>query len=222
MLKSLSRFAAALMRRPYAWIGFVVFVLPLVEYFVADQAKREVAKLWRPEDDVWLTFAGGLLLLWAAFRAWDTQRQLGYNSSPDSLRHELAELKLQIAQQKRRHLSSDQRSALVEALKDSGEPFRINMTYHNLDDEAEEYARQFSAALLPERFAGGATPDHIPADVEGVVIRVKNLHAIPPGAQRLSNALTKAGVDHQLASLTGVRAALAPSDYFDLAIGRIK
>jgi hypothetical protein len=222
MLKSLSRFAGALMRRPYAWAGFVVFVLPIEEYFVSDEAKREIAKLWRPEVDVWLTFAGGLLLLWAAFRAWDTQRQLGHKSSPDSSRHELAELKLQLAQQKRRHLTADQRSALVEALKDSGEPLRINVVYHHLNDEAEEYARQFSAALLPERFAGGATPDDIPADLEGVVLRVKDLHAIPPGARRLSNALTKAGIDHQLAPLTGVRAALAPSDYFDLAIGRMK
>jgi hypothetical protein len=222
MLKSLNRFAGALMRRPYAWVGFVVFVLPIAEYFVSNQAKREMAKLWRPEDDVWLTFAGGLLLLWAAFRAWDTQQQLGHKSSPDSLRNELAELKLQLAQQKRRRLTSDQRSALIEALKDSGEPFRVNMIYHHLDDEAEEYARQFSAALLPERLAGGATPDDVPADLEGVVVRVKDLQAIPRGAQRLSNALTKAGVDHQLASLTGVRAALAPSDYFDLAVGRMK
>jgi hypothetical protein len=222
MLKSLNRFAGALMRRPYAWVGFVVFVLPIAEYFVSNQTKREMAKLWRPEDDVRLTFAGGLLLLWAAFRAWDTQQQLGHKSSPDSLRNELAELKLQLAQQKRRRLTSDQRSALIEALKDSGEPFRVNMIYHHLDDEAEEYARQFSAALLPERLAGGATPDDVPADLEGVVVRVKDLQAIPRGAQRLSNALTKAGVDHQLASLTGVRAALAPSDYFDLAVGRMK
>jgi threonine/homoserine/homoserine lactone efflux protein len=69
-----------------------------------------MAKLWCPEDNVWLTFAGGLLLLWAAFRAWDSQRQLAQKSSPDSLRHELAELKLQLAQQKRRRLTSDQRS----------------------------------------------------------------------------------------------------------------
>jgi hypothetical protein len=222
MLKSLSRFAGALMWRPYAWVGFVAFVLSLAEYFVSDRSKREMAKWWRPENDVWLTFAGGLLLLWAAFRAWDSQRQLAQRLSPDSLRHELAELKLQLAEQKRRRLTSDQRSALVEALKESGEPLRINVVYHHLNDEAEEYARQFSAALLPERFAGGATPDDIPADLEGVVLRVKDLHAIPPGAQRLSNALTKAGVGHQLASLTGVRSALAPSDYFDLAIGRMK
>jgi len=44
--------------------------------------------------------------------------------------------------------------------------------------------------------------------------------SIPDQAQRLANALTEAKIAHQVKPLTGARAQLAPSDYFDLAIGR--
>jgi hypothetical protein len=216
MLKSLSRFAGALMRQPSAWFGFAISVLPVAEYVMSNLANEDMSKIWPPEYDVWLTFPGGLLLLWAAFRAWDRE------PSADSLRQEVAELKLQLAQQKRRYLTSDQRSALLAALKASDGPIRFNVVYDHLNDEAEEYARQFSAALLPERFAGGAIPsDDIPPNVKGVVLRV-NHHDIPAAAQRLSRALTKAGIDHDVAHLTGVRASLVPHDYFDLAIGPMK
>jgi hypothetical protein len=123
----------------------------------------------------------------------------------------------------RRSLNSDQRVALLGALKNSGEPFRIILVYHHLNHETEEYANQFSAALSPERFAGDAIPtDDLPSDLEGVVVRVQRFSTMPLGAQRLVDALTAAGIDHRVALLTGQRAALAPSDYFDLAIGRMK
>jgi hypothetical protein len=199
-----------------------MFVLPVAASFVS-KAKQGMAELWRLEDNICSVFAGAFLLLWAAFRAWNEQQQLARESSPDSMRHEIAELKLQLAQQKRRYLTSDQRAVLVAALKESGEPIRVNVVYYHLNDEAEGYARQFSAALLPVRFAGDPLPtDDIPADLQGVVLRIKDPHSIPPGAQRLSNALTKAGIAHRFAALTGLRAVLAPPDYFDLAIGRMK
>ncbi len=54
----------------------VLLVLPIAAHFASNGMKRELAKLWRPEDHVWLMFAGALLLLWAAFRVWDEQREL--------------------------------------------------------------------------------------------------------------------------------------------------
>jgi hypothetical protein len=205
MLSNLGRFAAALMRRRSAWLGFVMLVLPPAERLV-------YAKMLPAEDDVWLSIAGALLLLWAAFRAWEEQ------PSANSLENDPPPV-----QPKRRSLTSDQRVALLGALKNSGEPFRIILVYHHLNHETEEYANQFSAALSPERFAGDAIPtDDLPADLEGVVVRVQRFSTMPVGAQRLVDALTAAGIDHRGALVTGQRAALAPSDYFDLAIGRMK
>ena len=237
MVQSLGRFLDSLMRRAYCWIGTVLLVLPIAAHFASNGMKRELAKLWRPEDHVWLMFAGALLLLWAAFRVWDEQRELtvellrvwaspggeGQPESPSlSPGDETAELKLQLAQQKGRYLTSDQRAQLVAALKEADEPIRINVVYHHLDAEAESYAKQFSAVLLTERFAGALIPfDDLPDDLDGVVIRV-NGGLLPHLAQRLSDALSKAKIDHRIEPLTGERAVLAPPDYFDLAIGEMK
>jgi hypothetical protein len=119
MLKSLGRFIQTLIRRPYVGIGLVLFVLPLTASFAPNDAKEEMAKLWRAEHGIWLTCGGALVLLWAAFRAWDEQRQIARESSLESLRTEIAELRLQLAQQKRRYLTADQRAALVTELRES-------------------------------------------------------------------------------------------------------
>ena len=94
------------------------------------------------------------------------------------------------------------------------------MVYDHLDYEAETYAAQFSAVLKPGRFASDPIPlDDIPADIEGVVIRT-NGTSVSHLAHRFSTALTDAKIAHQIQPLTGVRATLAPAQYFDLAIGR--
>jgi hypothetical protein len=196
---------------------FVLLVLSVVAYLVFNQVEKEMAKTWCPQDHIWLMFAGALLLLWAAFRAWDGLA----HTSAHSLREEIADLKLQLARQKRRYLTSDQRAAFVEALRDSGEPICINVVYHHLDAEAESYAAQFSAVLVPERLGCAPIPlDDIPADLEGVVVRVNN-RSVPHLVQRLSGALTKARIDHRIEPLTGKRVLLVPRDYFDLTIGRM-
>ena len=43
MLKSLGRFIQTLIRRPYVWIGLVLFVLPLTASFAPNDAKEEMA-----------------------------------------------------------------------------------------------------------------------------------------------------------------------------------
>lgn len=102
MLSNLGRFAAALMRRRSAWLGFVMFVLPPAERLV-------YPKMLPAEDDVWLSIAGALLLLWAAFRAWEEQPSaISLENDPPPV------------QPKRRSLNSDQRVALLGALKNSG------------------------------------------------------------------------------------------------------
>ena len=75
---------------------------------------------------------------------------------------------------------------------------------------------------LPPKVPRSLVTDFFEADLEGVVVRVQRFSTMPVGAQRLVDALTAAGIDHRVALLTGQRAALAPSDYFDLAIGRMK
>jgi hypothetical protein len=221
MLKSLGGFVGTLIRRPYVWIGFVLFVLPLTASFAPNEAKEEMAKLWRPERGIWLTFAGALVLLWAAFRAWNEQWQLSRESSSVSLRTEIADLRLPLAQQKRRYPSSAQRVALVAELRDSGEPIHIIVVYHHLDDEAEGYAVQFSATLIPARLAGAPIPlDYIPADLEGVAEeRMAQFHAPHSGSL---DALATAKIAHRIEPLTGVRARIATPNYFDLAIGKSK
>jgi hypothetical protein len=135
------------------------------------------------------------------------------------LRDEIAKLRLQLAQQEGRQLTSEQRAALVAALKESDEPIHINIVYKHLDAEAESYAAQFSAVLLPLRLAGQPFPvSDIPDGLDGVVIRV-NGGLVPHFAQRLSGALTKAKINHRIEPLTEERAALVPPDYCDLAIG---
>jgi hypothetical protein len=200
----------ALMRRASFWVASILLVLPIVAYFAPSRINWQMAKLWPPENHIWLMFAGALLVAWAAFRVWDEQREL------------IAELRLQLARREGRHLTSEQRVALVTALKESDEPIRINIVYNHLDAEAEAYAAEFSAVLLPLRFAGAPIPvSDIPDGLGSVVIRV-NSESVPPLAQRLSNALTGAKIDHRTERLTGERALLAPSNYFDLAIGRMR
>jgi len=109
---------------------------------------------------------------------------------------------------------------LIQSLRDSDEPVYITVVYDHLDYEAETYAAQFSAVLKPGRFASDPIPlDDIPADIEGVVIRT-NGTSVSHLAHRFSTALTDAKIAHQIQPLTGVRATLAPAQYFDLAIGR--
>jgi len=91
----------------------------------------------------------------------------------------------------------------------------------HLDDEAEGYAAQFSATLIPARLAGAPIPlDDIPANLEGVAVRTNG--SVPRAAQRLLDALATAKIAHRIEPLTGVRASIAPPDYFDLAIGKKK
>jgi hypothetical protein len=90
----------------------------------------EMAKGWLLENDIWLTFVGALLLLWAAFREWDELRELAVkllreawaspggdgqtespSLSPDALRDEIAKLRLQLAEQEGRQLTSEQSGA---------------------------------------------------------------------------------------------------------------
>jgi hypothetical protein len=222
MLKSLGRFIQTLIRRPYVGIGLVLFVLPLTASFAPNDAKEEMAKLWREEHGIWSTCGGALVLLWGAFRAWDEQRQIARESSLESLRTEIAELRLQLAQQKRRYLTADQRAALVTELRESGEPIHVIVVYHHMDEEAEAYAAQFSAALMPARVAGTPIPvDDISVNFEGVAIGT-NGSRLPHGAQRLSGALAAAKIARRIEPLTGVRASIATPDYFDLAIGKNK
>jgi hypothetical protein len=74
MLKGLGGFVGTLIRRPYVWIGFVLFVLPLTASFAPNEAKQEMAKLWRMERGIWLTFAGAVVLLWAAISSTGDER----------------------------------------------------------------------------------------------------------------------------------------------------
>jgi hypothetical protein len=220
MLKSLGRFVIAVARSPYAWVGLILLVAPLAAYYLPAPKEQGIGNFWIPEERIWPTFAGALLMLWAAFRAWEERSQPASGSSVDSLRTEIADLRRQLDAQKRRYLTSDQRTALVQALRESGEPIHITVVYDHLDYDAEAYAAQFSAVLKPARFAGDPIPlDDIPANLEGVVIRT-NGTSVSTLAQRFSGALTKAKIAHQIQPLTGVRAHLAPSDYFDLVIAR--
>jgi hypothetical protein len=109
MVRSFWRFLEALSRRAYFWIGAVLFVFPIVAHFVPLGMMSEMAKVWSPENDIWLTFVGALLLLWTAFRVWQEQVQLSVkllralwadlredgqpasSLSPDALRNEVAE-----------------------------------------------------------------------------------------------------------------------------------
>src|SRR5438128_12142831 len=75
MARSVRRFLEALLRRASFWVGSALFVFPIVEYFVPHRIMSEMAKAWSP-DNIWLTFVGALLLLWAAFRVWDELREL--------------------------------------------------------------------------------------------------------------------------------------------------
>ena len=198
----------------------------------------ETAKVWSLKNNIWLTFAGALLLLWAAFRVWDELRELavrllrevwaspGMDGQPESpslsadpSRDEIAKLRLQLAQQDGRQLTYEQRATLVAALQESDQPIHVNIVYNHLDAEAESYAAQFSAVLLPLRFAGVPLPfSDIPDGLVGVVIRL-NSEPVPSPAQRFSDALTRAKINHRIEPLTGERAVLAPPDYFDVAIG---
>src|SRR6266436_5948611 len=76
MARSVRRFLEALLRRTSFWVGSALFVFPIVEYFVPHRIMSEMAKVWLLENDIWLTFVGALLLLWAAFREWDELREL--------------------------------------------------------------------------------------------------------------------------------------------------
>jgi hypothetical protein len=199
MVRNFLRFLGVLIRGSSFWIASVLFTIPIVAYFALPRINSQMAGLGPPDNLIWWVFAGAILLLWAAFRVWDDQW-------------------LQLARQRGRHLTSEQRMALVTALKESDEPIRVNIVYNHLDAEAEAYAAEFSAVLLPLRFAGAPIP--VSEDPEGVVIRV-NSESVPPFAERLSNALTRAQIDHRIERLTGER-ALLESDYFDLAIGQMK
>jgi hypothetical protein len=130
---------------------------------------------------------------------------------------EIAELR-----QQGRHLTSEQRVAFVTALSAYDEPIHIDIVYNHLDAEAEAYAAQFSALLVPLGFAGSFVPvSDIGSGLEGLVVRV-NSESIPTLALRLLNALIKAKIDHRIERLTGDRALLSPDDYFDLAVGQMK
>ena len=237
MMHRLGRFLNDLIGRAYFWIGSLLLIVPIAAYFPSRGIKRDLPGLWRTEDYIWPMFAGALLLLWAAFLEWNQQRALSLKllraewarservgepelelpSFPLLSLDEIAELR-----HRGRHLASEQRVALVTALSESVEPIHVDIVYYYLDAEAEAYAAQFAALLVPLRFAGSFVPvSDFSGGLEGVVVRV-NSESIPPPALRLLNALTSAKIDHRMERLTGGRALLSPPDYFDLAIGRMK
>ena len=135
MARSVRRFLEALLRRTSFWVGSVLFIFPTVAQFVPRTIMSDTVKVGSLENDIWLSFAGAFLLLWAAFREWDELRELAVkllreawaspggdgqpespSLSPDALRDEIAKLRLQLTQQEGRQLTSEQRAALVAAL----------------------------------------------------------------------------------------------------------
>jgi hypothetical protein len=240
MVRSFYRYLVILLRCASFRLGGVVFILPIVAYFVPSGMMSDAAKMWSLQNDILFSSVGALMLLWTTFRVWDElwkaaatlRRALSANSrngeassrslTPDALLDEIADLRLHIAQQRGRRLTSEQRAALVAALEESDEPIRVNIVYNHLDAETEAYAAQFSAVLLPLRFVGQPIPvSDIPTGLAGVVIRTTG-GLVPHLAQRLSSALSRASIDHRIEPLTGERAVLAASDYFELTIGEME
>jgi len=102
---------------PFAWVGLIILVAPVSAYFLDNPQEHEIENFWRPVNHIWPTFAGVLLILWATFQAWDEQTQPASPASLDSLRAEIAELRLQLDARKRRYLTSNQRAATYSVAK---------------------------------------------------------------------------------------------------------
>ena len=108
--------------------------------FVLPPAERLVyPKMLPAEDDVWLSIAGALLLLWAAFRAWEEQPSaISLENDPPPV------------QPKRRSLNSDQRVALLGALRE----FRGTFPNHSRLSSSQPRNRGVREPILRRLIAG--------------------------------------------------------------------
>jgi hypothetical protein len=177
-------------------------------------------------------------VFWATYKAWKEQndaRIAAEKLTPPELQKEVRELaqqleqtKADLASQRRRTLSSEQREILSAACAadlraNPTEPLRFGVYYNLWNTEAGEYAINLCEIFSSAGMSGVPTSTNeaeIASNLEGVIIRMKDVRTPPNGATRLSALLKKGLISHGSRALNGPRSFPIKEDYFDLVIGR--
>lgn len=127
-----------------------------------------------------------------------------------------------------RTLSAKQRNVLrdaINAIRQDAPTFRFSICHNWLNEEAQQYARQFAQVLIPLNACGvPISTQEVADDLEGLVIRIKDHKAsvpVPPNAMKLWTALSKAAIPCRFDNRYPTPPPFPLDDnYFDLAVGR--
>ncbi len=115
-----AQFVAAVMKHAYAVIGLVLTIWPLFIAYVPASAVSAIGRLLSPQH---YSALGVCLLFFAAFRAWDEQRDIAEKASPEEVRRELGALRAEAEERKRLEwprLTVLQKTELVKRLRKIG------------------------------------------------------------------------------------------------------
>ncbi len=108
-----------------------------------------------------------------------------------------------IHRNQQRTITREQRRIIYESLRplSAEEKTDISIAVHPYDSEAGRYALEFQRLFLSLGLGGGMTNPDIPPNVSGLLIRIGGERPQPSIVGRLSRALTRAGLKHEIRSL---------------------
>jgi hypothetical protein len=150
-----AQFVAAVMKHAYAVIGLVLTIWPLFIAYVPASAVSAIGRLLSPQH---YSALGVCLLFFAAFRAWDEQRDIAEKASPEEVRRELGALRAEAEERKRLEwprLTVLQKTELVKRLRKIGTNpvWLVRPNVRDCVALADDFAESLRAAAwcLPEK-----------------------------------------------------------------------
>jgi hypothetical protein len=128
-----------------------------------------------------------------------------------------------VKRQQPRRLNHDQIEAMSAYFESVPREERSGITIlvHKNNPEATQYGRDLDFLFRNFGLAHGLQPDSgIGRDLVGVIIRVKDDQSRPPIAKHLSEALTRAKIEHRIEALSNLQFGFAPKTDCQLVLGR--